>query len=574
MAAQYSEGAKSNNCHETALSNFGNVIITNTGKSPNINDHATANHDDKTYATYPTAMEKFTSCRFRLCYILLVAFALQLTVQNGMAFALVCMTRGNAGHPITKGDNSTYATNSSMIWTNGSEYKYPDFNEAGNGTIFQKPEFDWDSETQGLILSSAFYTGIVSPIIGSALSRRFGPKNVIFIGLFVGGLSSLLIPTAARASVYAVVVLRLLIGFFLNLIVPATQDLWAQWAPVQDKPQLLAFTYAGYNIANIITFAASGYLCTIPIDNGWPFIFYVFGGLAVLWSGLWLLTVHETPESHPAISQQELQHIARHRQGVDAGKKAEIPWRCLLTSPPVWAFIVIFFCHFWNASLLFSYLPTYMSTVLLFDVEQNGLLSAVPYITRFCGILSWTTLSSHLSERFSVTRARKTVQTLGFVAAALLTIGIILTPVSQRTVSVVLFAGLTFSQSSTVAGALVTTLDMAPQFASVITALGTAGAVVAQMLSPLTASYIIVDRTKEQWNIAFYLTVGIYLFAIIVFLIFGNGELQPWADNSRKGKTEELKEVHLNRAYNTDTPPESEPEEKRGFGSEITVTHL
>ncbi|XP_046381242.2 sodium-dependent phosphate transport protein 1-like isoform X3 [Haliotis rufescens] len=496
MAAQYSEDAKSNNSHKTALSNYGNVIITNNGKSPNINDHATSIHDDNTYATYPTAMEKYTSCRFRLCYILLVAFALQLTVQNGMAFALVCMTRGNAGHPTTKGDNSTYATNSSMIWTNGSDYKYPDFNEAGNGTIFQ------------------------------------------------------------------------------NLIVPATQDLWAQWAPVQDKPQLLAFTYAGYNIANIITFAASGYLCTIPIDNGWPFIFYVFGCLAVLWSGLWLLTVHETPESHPAISQQELQHIARHRQGVDAGKKAEIPWRCLLTSPPVWAFIVIFFCHFWNASLLFSYLPTYMSTVLLFDVEQNGLLSAVPYITRFCGILSWTTLSSHLSERFSVTTARKTVQTLGFVAAALLTIVIILIPVSQRTVSVVLFAGLTFSQSSTVAGALVTTLDMAPQFASVITALGTAVAVVAQMLSPLTASYIIVDRTKEQWNIAFYLTVGIYLFAIIVFLIFGNGELQPWADNSCKGKTEELKEVHLNRAYKTDTPPESEPEEKRGFGSEITVTHL
>ncbi|XP_046579537.1 uncharacterized transporter slc-17.2-like [Haliotis rubra] len=224
-------------------------------------------------------MEKYTSCRFQLCYILAIAFTLVLIGQNGMAFALVCMTGGNAAsiRPPTREDNSTYASNASSIWTNGSKHTYPEFNGEENGTVFEKPEFDWDSETQGLVLSSAYYTGIVSPFFGSALSRRFGPKNVIFIGLFIGGLSSMLVPTGARASVYVVVVLRLLMGFFLNLIVPATQDLWAYWAPVQDKAQLLTFTYTGYNIANIVAFATSGYLCTIPIDNGWPFIFYVFG---------------------------------------------------------------------------------------------------------------------------------------------------------------------------------------------------------------------------------------------------------------------------------------------------------
>ncbi|XP_067658259.1 uncharacterized transporter slc-17.2-like [Haliotis asinina] len=577
MSAKISDGAKSNNSQDPAPSNHGNASITDTCKSPNNNNNTTTSPDDKMTSTYPTAMEKYTSCRFQLCYILVIAFTLVLIGQNGMAFALVCMTGGSAGssRPRTRGNNSSDATNASFIWTNGSKYTYTEVNESENGTVFEKPEFDWDSETQGLVLSSAYYTGIISPIIGSALSRRFGPKNVIFIGMFVGGLSSLLVPTGARVSVYVVIVLRLLMGFFLNLIVPATQDLWAYWAPVQDKAQLLALTYTGYNIANIVAFAASGYLCTIPIDNGWPFVFYVFGGLTVLWCGLWLLTTHETPESHPSISPQELQHIARYRQGVDPSKqKAKIPWRCLLTSPPVWAFVVVFFCHFWNSSLLFSYLPTYMSTVLMFDVEQNGLLSSVPYITRFCGFLTWTCLSAALCERVSVTRNRKIVQTTGYLAAAMLTVGIIHTPVSQRTVHVVLIAGVTFCQCCTVSGALVTTLDIAPQFASVITAVGTAGSVVAQMLSPLSTSYIIVDRTRDQWNIAFYLTVGIYLLAITVFLIFGKGELQQWADNSRTVKPEEPTKGCVNYAYSSDIPPQSVPNGKKDIASEITITHF
>ncbi|XP_046579536.1 sodium-dependent phosphate transport protein 3-like [Haliotis rubra] len=215
-----------------------------------------------------------------------------------------------------------------------------------------------------------------------------------------------------------------------------------------------------------------------------------------------------------------------------------------------------------------------MSTVLMFDVEQNGLLSSVPYIARFCGFFTWTYLSGVLGKRISVTRVRKIVQTTGFLAAALLTVGIIHTPVSQRTVHVVLIAGVTSCQCCTVAGALVTTLDMAPQFASVITALGTAGSVVAQMLSPLSTSYIIVDRTREQWNIALYLTVGIYLFATTVFLIFGNGELQSWADNSRTVKTKEPNKGYLNSAYSSDTAPQSGPKEKKDVGSERTITHF
>ena len=33
----------------------------------------------------------------------------------------------------------------------------------------------------------------------------------------------------------------------------------------------------GINVANILVGVTSAYMCSIPIDNGWPFIFYIHG---------------------------------------------------------------------------------------------------------------------------------------------------------------------------------------------------------------------------------------------------------------------------------------------------------
>ena len=38
-----------------------------------------------------------------------------------------------------------------------------------------------------------------------------------------------------------------------------------------------------------------------------------------------------------------------------------------------------------------------------------------------------------------------------------------------------------------------------------------------------------VQQTLEAWRNVFYVTAGIQLFGAIFFVIFGSGELQPWA---------------------------------------------
>ena len=42
---------------------------------------------------------------------------------------------------------------------------------------------------------------------------------------------------------------------------------------------------------------------------GWPWVFYSFGIMTLVWLVFWYWLMHDTPRSHPRISSDELQYI-------------------------------------------------------------------------------------------------------------------------------------------------------------------------------------------------------------------------------------------------------------------------
>jgi MFS family permease len=50
----------------------------------------------------------------------------------------------------------------------------------------------------------------------------------------------------------------------------------------------------------------SGYLIQF---FGWPAVFYGIGILSIVWFFAWAYVVHDSPASHPRISEQEAQYI-------------------------------------------------------------------------------------------------------------------------------------------------------------------------------------------------------------------------------------------------------------------------
>ena len=53
----------------------------------------------------------------------------------------------------------------------------------------------------------------------------------------------------------------------------------------------------------------SGLLSEYGFSGGWPSIFYVFGAVGTIWCVAFLIMVHEDPEQHPHITDDEKKYI-------------------------------------------------------------------------------------------------------------------------------------------------------------------------------------------------------------------------------------------------------------------------
>lgn len=113
----------------------------------------------------------------------------------------------------------------------------------------------------------------------------------------------------------------------------------AKWIPPAERSRLGAIVYAGAQFGTIISMPLSGLLA----EYSWPLIFYVFGVMGVVWSVLFLWTVHEDPQSNPKISADEKKYINTAIWGYGIiDRSPKIPWKSVLSSMPFYA---ILFAH-------------------------------------------------------------------------------------------------------------------------------------------------------------------------------------------------------------------------------------
>lgn len=72
--------------------------------------------------------------------------------------------------------------------------------------------FDWDEETQGLILSSLHWGNFLSHFLGGILSDKYGGKYVLGIGVLCSSAFTMLVPVAAKAGYGWLLAVRVLTG--------------------------------------------------------------------------------------------------------------------------------------------------------------------------------------------------------------------------------------------------------------------------------------------------------------------------------------------------------------------------
>lgn len=133
---------------------------------------------------------------------------------------------------------------------------------------------------------------------------------------------------------------------------------------------MAAIIYSGSLVGTVVTLPVSALLCGLDDGNGWPYVFYCFGMLGIIWSLFWWSMIYENPEDHPRMKQSEMNHIHTGLSVLACESKPPIPWRKVLTCIPLWALVVTHFGQNWGFYTLLTQMPRFLSQVLGFNLRE------------------------------------------------------------------------------------------------------------------------------------------------------------------------------------------------------------
>ncbi|KAL4705916.1 hypothetical protein ACJJTC_017498 [Scirpophaga incertulas] len=399
-----------------------------------------------------------------------------------------------------------------------------------SGVVLQDGEYVWSSTKQGYILSSFFYGYVITQIPFGILSKKYGARLFLGIGMLINSVFGLLVPVAAEAGIGWLILVRFIQGLGEGPIVPCSHAMLAKWIPPNERSRMGAAVYAGAQFGTVISMPLSGLLSEYGFSGGWPSIFYVFGLIGTVWCLAFLFLVSEDPEQCSSIKDAERKYILSSLWGAAGSSSPPIPWSKILTSMPFWAIMLAHMGQNYGYETLMTELPTFMRQILHFSIKDNGFVSALPYLcmwlfSMFISVVADWMLSS---GRLNHTQVRKVINSIGEYGPA---IGLLIaanTGCSPAATVAVLAVGVGLN-GGIYSGFKVNHLDISPRFAGILMAFTNCLANLTGLLAPIVAGYIIEGRpTQAQWRIVFYIAAGVYVFCATFYNVFGSGRRQDW----------------------------------------------
>lgn len=176
-------------------------------------------------------------------------------------------------------------------------------------------------------------------------------------------------------------------------------------------------------------------------------------------------------------------------------------------------------------------LPSYMSNILHFDIQQNAIYSSLPYLTSwmfgiFCSIYAdWLIEHEYISQKNSF-------KLWNSVASIVPSIGLIGIAVAgcDRIWVMFMLVGLGAFTGANYAGTQMNHIFLAPRYAGTLYGITNGAGNLCGFLAPYVIGSMINGRENiETWNRVFIMGAFINIMANFVFLAFADAEEQSWS---------------------------------------------
>lgn len=244
------------------------------------------------------------------------------------------------------------------------------------------------------------------------------------------------------------------------------------------------------------------------------------------------------PNLEGGISQNSLpeDHSDSSRHDNSSGKRSraskfnydEIPWGEIFSNPVALTLFLNMFTYGWIGYMVLTELPSYLTDVLGYDLEDAGFLSVVPYVANFFSVMVFGWLFDYVQvERgWQVRQVRQWAQrTALFGASGFLVLAGFMTMPGLAFACMV--AALWFF-GAIQCGISCAYLEAAPRFSTIMNTIGNMMGAIAGLIVPLVVSiFTNTFEAKAGWRITFFFTGALSCLALLCWRIFITSELVP-----------------------------------------------
>ncbi|EAW55496.1 solute carrier family 17 (sodium phosphate), member 3, isoform CRA_b [Homo sapiens] len=358
------------------------------------------------------------------------------------------------------------------------------------------------------------------------LAGRVGTKRVVGISLFATSFLTLCIPLATDFGIVLLIVTRIVQGLSQSSILGGQFAIWEKWGPPQERSRLCSIALSGMLLGCFTAILIGGF---ISETLGWPFVFYIFGGVGCVCCLLWFVVIYDDPVSYPWISTSEKEYIISSLKQQVGSSKQPLPIKAMLRSLPIWSICLGCFSHQWLVSTMVVYIPTYISSVYHVNIRDNGLLSALPFIVAWViGMVGGYLADFLLTKKFRLITVRKIATILGSLPSSALIVSLpyLNSGYITATALLTLSCGLsTLCQS----GIYINVLDIAPRYSSFLMGASRGFSSIAPVIVPTVSGFLLSQDPEFGWRNVFFLLFAVNLLGLLFYLIFGEADVQEWA---------------------------------------------
>jgi ACS family D-galactonate transporter-like MFS transporter len=245
-------------------------------------------------------------------------------------------------------------------------------------------EFAIGPATQGLLLSSFFWSYCLMQIPGGMLADRFLPRAVIAGATILwGGFAAL---AAASTGWVTMLLTRLGLGLAEGPVYPAGAKLIGLWMTPVERGRAAALLDGGAPLGTALgSLIIAGLIAAF---DSWRLAFLAAGlGTMACGTIAWFY-IRNHPEEHASVNAKERRHIQDGLRQAAADTAARPSLRTILRSPQIWLLFVGWFCFnsLWYGFL--TWVPSFLVKTQGLNIATLGWASFVVFFAGFAGELA------------------------------------------------------------------------------------------------------------------------------------------------------------------------------------------